>query len=97
MYYYRDKYVQQTVPEAQGVNDTSPSAVSAGAFSGQIRGLIAQEVQAVCPECVTTRYRLPGDSTEYLALDKMRLMADMIAVIQNLLERVETLEAALSS
>ncbi len=74
---------------------TPPYRAHAHSVHERVRGFIAQEVQAVCPECVAAGPAfMPGDPTEYMRLDKLRMLADVVATLQSVVHRLEALEAA---
>ncbi|MEY8799500.1 tail fiber domain-containing protein [Leisingera sp. XS_AS12] len=94
-YYFSDRNLKkdiETVQAADGmkiVRDLNPVTYSWKATGEQAYGVIAQEIEAVMPTAVRT------NAAGTKAVDYLQIISPMLAAIQELDERVQTLEDAL--
>ena len=60
-------------------------------------GFLAQSVQGVVPEAVTSDQKIDGDDTEYLSVKYTEVIPLLTAAVQEAITKIETLEARITA
>ena len=60
-------------------------------------GVIAQELKEVLPECVNINISMDGKIDDFHYIDTNKIMMNTVSVVQQLIDRIEILEAKIEN